>query len=205
VVGDIEAMSVKVSSRRPSALAFAVACCILSTESLAVGQKKFLIFGDKNVSYKIFKDAVGRFELEYPTKDWSPFPTGGSSIAILARNDRTATVVIDLAHLTEPLAPAEVATNAQIEVDSLKEQQPTAKDFKSEILYTNAGRASLIRYTRVGANGPERVIHYSVAIAHDLYRLDAVVQEASLAKHEPIIMHMILSFKVPASSPSSKN
>jgi len=41
--------------------------------------------------------------------------------------------VIDLAHLTEPLAPAEIATNAQIEVDSLREQQPTAKDFKSEI------------------------------------------------------------------------
>jgi len=205
MVGDIEAMNLKVSSRRPSALAFAVACCVLSTESLAIGQKKFLIFGDKNVTYRTFKDASGRFELEYPTKDWSPFPTGGSAIAILARNDRTATVVIDLAHLTEPLAPSEIATNAQIEADSLKEQQPTAKDIKSEILDTKAGRASLIRYARTGANGPERVMHYSVAVGHDLYRVDAVVQEAALAKLEPIIMHMILSFKVPAGPASSKN
>jgi len=198
-------MNLMLSSRRPSALAFAVACCVLSTESPAIGQKKFLIFGDKNVSYRIFKDSAGRFELEYPTKDWSPFPTGGSAIAILARNDRTATVVIDLAHLTEPLAPAEIATNAQIEVDSLREQQPTAKDFKSEILDSKAGRASLIRYARMGPNGPERVIHYSVAVANDLYRLDAVVQEINLAKLEPIIMHMILSFKVPAGPTSSKN
>ena len=198
-------MNLNLSSRRPSALAFAVACCVLSTESLAIGQKKFLIFGDKNVTYRTFKDASGRFELEYPTKDWSPFPTGGSAIAILARNDRTATVVIDLAHLTEPLAPSEIATNAQIEADSLKEQQPTAKDIKSEILDTKAGRASLIRYARTGANGPERVMHYSVAVGHDLYRLDAVVQEPALAKLEPIIMHMILSFKVPAGPASSKN
>jgi hypothetical protein len=198
-------MNLMLSSRRPSALAFAVACCVLSAESLAIGQKKFGIFGDKNVSYKTFKDAAGRFELEYPTKDWSPFPTGGSAIAILARNDRTATVVIDLAHLTEPLAPAEIATNAQIEVDTLREQQPTAKEFKSEILDSKAGRASLIRYARMGTNGPERVVHYSVAVANDLYRLDAVVQEINLAKLEPIIMHMILSFKVPAGPTSSKN
>ena len=117
-------MTVKLSSRRPSALAFAVACCVLSNEHPAFAQKKFLIFGDKNIKYKAFKDPSGRFELEYPTKDWSPLPTGGSAVAILARNDRTATVVIDLSRLTEPLAPSEVATNAQIEVETLKEQQP---------------------------------------------------------------------------------
>ena len=155
-------MTAKLSSRRPSALAFAVACCVLSNEYPAFAQKKFLIFGDKNVKYKAFKDPAGRFELEYPTKDWSPLPTGGSAVAILARNDRTATVVIDLARLTEPLAPSEIATNAQIEVETLREQQPRAKDFTSEILEAKAGRGSLIRYARSGANGPERIMHYSV-------------------------------------------
>jgi hypothetical protein len=198
-------MNVNLSSRRPSALAFAVACCVLSTEYPAFAQKKFLIFGDKNVKYKAFKDPAGRFELEYPAKDWSPLPTGGSAVAIIARNDRTATVVIDLARLTEPLAPSEIATNAQIEVETLREQQPRAKDFTSEILEAKAGRASLIRYTRVGSNGPERILHYSLGVGPDLYRLDAVVQEASLAKHEPVIMHMIMSFKAPADSAGAKN
>ena len=198
-------MNQKVSSRGLPAVAVTVACCVLGNGYQALAQKKFLIFGDKDVKYKTFRDASARFELEYPTKDWNSLPTGGSAVAILSRNDRTATVVIDLAHLTEPLAPAEIATNAQIEVDTLREQQPTAKDFKSEILDSKAGRASLIRYARMGPNGPERVIHYSVAVANDLYRLDAVVQEINLAKLEPIIMHMILSFKVPANPASSKN
>ena len=197
-------MNVNVSSRRRSALAFVVACCVLSTEALAVEQKRFLIFGDRNVTYRIFRDASGRFQLEYPTKDWSPFSTGGSAIAILARNDRAATVVIDLDRLTEPLTPAEIERNAQIEVESVKEQQPKAKDFKSEMLDTKAGRASLIRYARIGVNGPERVMHYSVAVGQDLYRLDAVVSEESLAKYEPIVMHMLLSFKAPADPSTSK-
>ena len=47
------------------------------------------LFGDKNVKNKAFKDPSGRFELEYPTKDWSPLPTGGSAVAILARKDGT--------------------------------------------------------------------------------------------------------------------
>ena len=38
-------------------------------------------------------------------------------------------MVIDLSQLTDPLAQDEIATNAKIEIDSLKEQQPNAKDF----------------------------------------------------------------------------
>src|SRR6266403_2697465 len=177
-------MNLKVSSRPVSAMAFAVACCVLLNE--------FQVLAQKNVKYRTFKDASGRFELEYPEKDWNPFPVGGSAIAILSRNDRTATLVIDLSRLTEPLAPPEVATNAQIEVESLKEQQPKAKEFTSEILDSKAGRGSLIRYARLGATGPERVMRYSVAVGLDLYRLDAVVPEGSLAKYEAILMHMIL-------------
>ena len=70
---------------------------------------------------------------------------------------------------------------------------------------SKAGRGSLIRYARLGATGPERVMRYSVAVGLDLYRLDVVVPEASLAKYEAILMHMILSFKVPANPAPSKN
>jgi hypothetical protein len=205
VVGEIEAMNLKVFSRRPSAVAFLVACWVLATGHPVLAQKRFLVFGDKNVTYKTFKDASGRFELEYPAKDWSPFPAGGSAAAILSRNDWTATVVIDLSRLSEPLAPSEVATNAQIEVESLKEQQPNAKNFTSEIVDSKSGRASLIRYARVGGIGVERVMRYSVAVGRDLYRLDAIVPEASMAKYEAILLHMFQSFKTPATPASAKN
>jgi len=198
-------MTGTVSSRRRAAIACAIACAILLGERAAIAQKKFLIFGDSKVSYTTFRDMAGRFELEYPTKDWGSFPPGGSTIAILSRNDKTATVVIDHSRLTEPLAPQEITTNAKIEIDNLKEQQPNAKGFTSELLDCKAGSGSLIRYSRAGARGPERVMRYSVGVDKDLYRLDAVVAEASLARFEPILMHMIQSFKAPAGPVTSKN
>jgi hypothetical protein len=198
------AMKMNGAARRGSMVAFAVACSLLASEYHAAAQ--FLgIFGDKNVKYKAYRDPGGRFELEYPAKDWKVLPAGGSAVAILSRNDTAATVVIDLSRLTEPLAPAEVATNAQIELEGLKEQQPNAKNFTSEMVDSKAGRASVIRYSRVGSNGPERVMRFSVGVGLDLYRLDAVVQEAAANKYEAILVHMLMSFTAPAGAAGSKN
>lgn len=196
-------MTLTGTSIRPSALALAIGC-IFATGHLVYAQG-FPWFGDKKVTYKTFKDPAGRFELEYPTRDWNPVPAGGSAIAILSRNDRTASIVVDLSSLAEPLPASEVAINAKIELENLKEQQPNAKEFTSEILDSKAGPASLIRYARVGTNGPERVMRYSVGVGQELYRLDAVAAEASLAKQEPILMYMLMSFKAPATRASSKN
>ena len=181
-------------------------CCILSTERPVAAQKVLGIFGSGKVQYKTFKDAAGRFELEYPTKDWSSLPTGGSAVAILSRNDRAATVVIDLSKLKDPLTSAEIEVDAKIELDSLKERQPTARDFTSELVDSKAGvRASMIKYLRVGANGPERVMHFSVGVGRDMYRLDAVVPEVSKAKYEDVLTYMLMSFKAPAGPAGSKN
>jgi hypothetical protein len=55
----------------------------------------------------------------------------------------------------------------------------------------------LIRYSRV-ATGPEAVVQYSVPVGQELYRLNGIVPERLLSKYEPIVMHMIQSFKAPA-------
>jgi hypothetical protein len=185
---------------RQSAVIVLLACCLLSSAQTALAQKKFGVFGSGNVTYRIFKDAAGRFELEYPTRDWSPVSVGGSAIAMLSRNDRTATVVVDLSQLTEPLLEAEIEINAKIELESLVEQHPNAKAFTSAFEVSQAGRGSLIRYDRIEGNGPERVIRYTIGVGKELYHLDAVAAPAAMIKHEAVLMHMIKSFKVPATS-----
>jgi len=178
---------------------------VLAAEHAAFAQKVLGIFGSGDVKYSNYRDASGKFEIEQPAKDWGLLPPGGSAIAIFARKDRTATLVVDLARLTEPLGENEIATNAQIEVDTLKEQQPNAKDFKSELFECKGGKGALIRYSRIGSKGAERVLRYLIGVDRDLYRLDGVVQDASASKHEPILMHMIQSFKAPAGLPATKN
>ena len=150
------------------------------------------------VRYGPYRDASGRFEIDQPTMDWHLLPVSGSAVAIFAHNNRAATVVIDLAGLTEPLGPNEIATNAQIEIDTLKEQQPNAKDFSVEPVNCKSGNGALIKYSRIGTTGTERVLRYLIAVDHELYRLDATVQSARYEEFEPVLMHMIQSFKAPA-------
>ena len=163
---------------------------------------KWMVGGDKNVKYQTFKDPAGRFELEYPAKDWKRLPSGGSSLAVFARNDGP-TLFVDHVRLVGALTPAEIEGMAAVELDTLKEQQPKAKDFKSDMLDSKAGRGVAIRYSR-DSTGPETVVQYSIPVGQELFRLNGVIPDKQLAKYEPIIMYMIQSFKAPAAS-SSKN
>ena len=173
--------------------------CVLSA-GLTADQNpfKWMVGGDKNVKYETFKDPAGRFEIEYPTKDWKRLPSGGSSLAVFAHNDGP-TLFVDHVTLPESLTPAEIAGMPAVELRSLKEQQPKAKDFKPDMLDSKAGRGVLIRYSPDSA-GPETGVQYSIVVGLELFRINGVIPDKQVTKYEPIIMYMIQSFKAPAAS-----
>jgi hypothetical protein len=191
-----------IGSRLFAASVLSVSC--LLSGHMAAGQNPFSkIFGDKSTSYQTFKDPSGRFQLEYPTKDWRLLPSGGSSLAVFAHSDGPALFINHL-KLLAALTPGEFEAMQDLEVTTLKEQQPTAKDFKADTLETRAGRGVVVRYSRLGS-GPESVVECSIPVGQDLYRLNGVVPQRLLSKYDPIIMHMIQSFKVPADPPPPKS
>jgi hypothetical protein len=198
-------MSRRHRSTRLSLLVCLALFGVVAGEHAAFAQKVLGIFGSGDVKYNAYREPSGRFEIEQPAKDWGLVPPGGSAIAIFARKDQTATLIVDLARLTEPLGENEITTNAQIEMDTLKEQQPNAKDFSSQLLACKGGKGALIKYSRIGTKGAERVLRYLIGVDRDLYRLDGVVQDASASKYEPVLMHMIQSFKAPAGPAATKN
>jgi hypothetical protein len=177
--------------------------CLLSA-GVAAGQNpfKWMVGGDKNVKYETFKDPSGRFDLEYPIKDWKLLPSGGSSLAVFARNDGP-TLFVDSVRLREKLTAGEIEAMPEMEVNRLKDQQPKAKGFKTDLLESRAGRGVLIQYARE-SKGPEIVIQYSIPVEQNLYRLSGVSPEKQLSKYEPVIMHMIQSFKAPSDPSASK-
>jgi hypothetical protein len=101
---------------------------------------KKLLGGDKT-SYQTFKDPAGRFEIEYPTKDWRLLPSGGSSLAVFARNDGPA-LFIDHIKLVDRLTAGEIDAMPEMELGRLKDQQPKGKDFKSECRYQGRPRSA---------------------------------------------------------------
>jgi len=176
----------------------------LVSPGLIAAQFKWMVGGDKNTKYQGFKDPAGRFELEYPAKDWKLLPTVGSSLAVFARNDGP-TLFVDHQKLPEPLTPEEIRGMAAVELSTLKEQQPKGRDFKSDTLDSKAGRGVLIRYSRDAGTGPETVLQYSIPVGVSLFRLNGVIPDKQVAKYEGVIMYMVQSFKAPAAASTSKH
>jgi len=170
---------------------------------LSAGQiPSWLGGGDKDTKYKTYKDPAGRFELDYPTKDWRLLPSAGSNLAVLSGKDGPS-LFIELTKLTDSLTPAEVEAMPDLELSRVKDQQPKATDFKSEMLDSKSGRGVLIRYSRV-AVVPEVVVQYSIPVLKDLYRLNAVIPARIIAKQEAVVMHMIQSFMAAAGPPTTQ-
>lgn len=159
--------------------------------AVTAGQFSKLWGGGGNVKYDRFKDPAGRFEIEYPVKDWKRLPVG-SSLVTFARNE-DATLSVDHITLLEPLTPAEIDGMMAVEVATLKQQRPNAKNIKSELIDTKAGHGILIRYSRVGV-APETAVQYSIPVGRELFRINGVIADKQLAKYEPVVMYMINSF-----------
>jgi hypothetical protein len=196
-------MSPRVSlwQRRPAAFLAALILCVFSS-GLSAAQFKWMV-GDKSVKYQSYRDAAGRFELEYPEKDWKRLPSVGQSLVGFARNDGP-TLFVDHLRLVSEFTAAELAGLPALELSTLKDQQPKATGFKTEDLESKAGHGVLIRYSREGS-GPETVIQFSIAVGQELFRISGVLPDKQVAKYEPVVMYMIQSFKAPAAASPSKH
>jgi hypothetical protein len=190
--------------RRIVSRSLVVLWTLAATTGLSAEQNPFgWLTGDKSVKYMTYKDPGGRFELEYPTKDWRILPSGVGSSLVFSRTDGPS-LFIDQITIVDRLTPAEVDVLADIEISRLKKEQPKGRDFKSEMLEGKSGRGVLIRYSRPGTE-LESVVQYSIPVEKDLYRLNGVMPSRLLSKHESVVMHMIQSFKASASQSTTKD
>ena len=178
--------------------------CLLPA-GVRAGQNPFKwMFGSDKTNYQIFKDPAGRFELEYPTKDWRVWPSsGGSTLAVFTRNDGPALLVDDF-RLKDGLTQGELEAMPESELERVKQLEPKSKDFQSEMLDTKAGRGVLIKFSRAGKE-TESVLQCAISVGKDLYRLNAVVPQKLFSKYQQTMVHMIQSFKAPADPSTSKD
>ena len=196
------------SDRRWVLLAALTVCGLLPHEGSSAAQlSKPGAAASKGVTYRAFRDPAGRFEIDYPTKDWRLPPSMGTILAAFARNDGRATLAVDYSRLDGPLARSDIAYNTMkdVQIEELKERRPQATDITSELVETKAGRGALIRYAMVGATGPERGIQFSVPVGQYLYHIIAIVSESLLSRNEDVLLHMIETFQAPAGPPNPRN
>lgn len=137
----------------------------------------------------------GRFSMEYPRNDWIVLPGGGNVVLSLAQENGEAVVQVQHAMLKTALAPDEITDLfAQLEMDTLKEQDQGAADFQPRVFDAGDRRLIIIQFTQPGLVGRNQVRLYSITRGQDLYRLICSAAASQFSKYSAIFSHIAASF-----------
>lgn len=193
-------MSAAARFSRRAAIITLAAFMVAAVASPSAAQFGFLR-GNRDIKYRLYRDSANLFQLEYPEKDWRiiPLPIGGNLMVQFSHKDG-ATFIVEHIRMPSAFTAGERAAMAEGELERVRSQERATKDFKSETIETRGGSGILIRYQQVG-RGPERVVQCTIDIGVNLFRLNGVMPERLFAQFEPIVLHMIESFKSPAEPP----
>ncbi len=142
---------------------------------------------------------LGPFSIQIP-KDWQIVPGHGHLLFTLVEKTRNslpiAAIAVEQMPLGASLDPKDLSgTNAQFEVDFMRERQPGGENFEQQIKDADGRRFIFIQYTKPGLGGQDRVVQYSVPAGSVMYRLLCIAPVAQLAKYQTVFAHVAASFK----------
>jgi len=186
-------------SRRLRGLAWVgwLAVAVVAAEAAAAAQLG-IFKRNKGTTYQAFRDPGGRFVIEYPVKDWRVNPAKEPIVASFAHKSGDASVVVDHSKLKLALTNDEIDDVViKLEVDALKEREPSARDINASLTRPPAGPRIVIRYTREPAKGArEQVEQYSIASGDDLYHVVCAVKQSEQTRLQPILSYIAGSFSL---------
>jgi len=137
----------------------------------------------------------GRFSIEYPRSDWIVLPGGGDVVLSLAQRNGEAVVQVLHSTLKTALAADEITDLfAQLEVDTLKDQDQGAADFQPRVFDAGDRRLIIVQFTQPGLAGRNQVRQYSIPRGQDLYRLICSAAVPLFSKYSAIFSHIAASF-----------
>jgi hypothetical protein len=152
---------------------------------------------NKGTTYQAFRDPGGRFVIEYPTKNWRINPAKGAIVASFSQKNGEAAVVVDYTRLKLALGKDEIDDMVlKLEVDALKERDPSVRDVNANVGQGPSGPRMVIRYTRNGTGGREHVEQYSVPVGDELYRVSCSTRISEQARYQPILTYIAGSFSL---------
>lgn len=153
---------------------------------------------DAKGSYTAYRDAGGRFSLEYPRRDWLLLTGNGAVLLVATHNRGEAWVILERVRMATSLAPDEVTDLfADLETENVKQHQPRANGFLKRVFDTDNRRFIALQYSRPGADPREQEIvrQYSFPVGQDLYRLVCAVQGRRFDRYEAMCAHVAATFR----------
>ena len=145
-----------------------------------------------------YADPSKRFTIDYPLKDWTPYPGGVQSLVIFHQKKGLASVVVERQTLPSFAEQRFVNdTFIGLRAEEVRSADPQSSAIEQRTITDGEFKIAVLVYSRPGAAGPESLRTYHMLRGRHLYRIVCRAVQGELPEFDKIFAHMAASFNAP--------
>lgn len=147
---------------------------------------------------RVYDDPGKRFTIEYPAKDWQPYPGGVESLVSFHQKKGQASVIIER-HTLPGVVEQRFVTDTFISLraDEVKAAEPQSSAIEQRVIENGQFKIAVLVYSRPGALGPESLRVYHMLRGRHLYRIICRAVQGQMPAFDAIFAHMAATFTAP--------
>jgi hypothetical protein len=179
-----------------------MAVAVLGGAALDAQPNPWFVKAPPNVlKVRPYADPSKRFAIDYPAKDWTPYPGGVQSLVLFQQKKNQASVVIEkqtLAGVAEQRFVND--TFISLRADEVRTADPQSSAIEQATITDGEFRIAVLVYSRPGATGPESLRIYHMLRGRHIYRIVCRAAQGQMPAFEVIFAHMAASFAAPSAT-----
>lgn len=145
-----------------------------------------------------YQDPSKRFTIDYPQKDWTPYPGGVQSLVVFHQKKGQASVIIERQTLPSVAEQRFVNdTFIGLRAEEVRSADPLSSAIEQRTITDGEFRIAVLVYSRPGTAGPESLRTYHMLRGRHLYRIVCRAVQGRMPAFDPIFAHMAASFVAP--------
>lgn len=145
-----------------------------------------------------YADPSKRFTIDYPAKDWTPYPGGVLSLVTFHQKKGQASVVVERQTLPSFAEQRFVNdTFIGLRAEEVRSADPQSSAIEQRTIESGEFKIAVLVYSRPGATGPESLRTYHMLRGRHLYRIVCRAVQGQLPAFDAIFAHMAASFDAP--------
>jgi hypothetical protein len=181
-------------------LAFATMVAVLGFGAAAGAQPDpwFAKAAPAALKMRPYQDPSKRFTIDYPQKDWTPYPGGVQSLVVFHQKKGLASVIIERQTLPSVAEQRFVNdTFIGLRAEEVRSADPQSSAIEQRTITDGEFKIAVLVYSRPGAAGPESLRTYHMLRGRHLYRIVCRAVQGQMPAFEPTFAHMAASFVAP--------
>jgi hypothetical protein len=148
-----------------------------------------------------YADPSKRFTIDYPAKDWTPYPGGVQSLVAFYQKKGLASVVIERQTLPSFAEQRFVNdTFIGLRAEDVRNADPQSSAIEQRTITEGDFRIAVLVYSRPGAAGPESLRIYHMLRGRHLYRIVCRAVQGQMPAFDVVFAHMAASFAAPVAT-----